>query len=395
MKTAYFDCPCGAGGDMLVAAMADAGVDADLLRSQAATLPIEGLTLEFSETLRGGLRALSFEPTAPHQHNHRRLDEILEIIRASAIAETAKDTATSIFNKLAEAEAKVHGKQPSQISFHEVGAVDSIADIVCASVALDQLRQMGVRHIRCSALSLGGGAVKCAHGILPVPTPATVELVRGVPVVGGPVERELLTPTAAAILVSVVDEFGPLPAMKIESIGCGAGSAEIDGYSNIVRLILGETLEQSQTNADSVCILQTNIDDATAEVIGATTEKLLAAGALDVFTTPIYMKHNRPAVMLSVICKTQETQNFERTLFEQGLTFGVRKQIAQRSKLARDFVTVSTRFGEIRIKTGLLDGKVVTAKPEFSDCADAAANHNVPVKSVLDAALHAFRNKPG
>ncbi len=390
MKIAYFDCFAGASGDMLVAAMLDAGLDAEFLKAQLATLGIKNLNIKLTVTRRCGLRAISFEPVTPEQRHHRKLEQITKIISQSKISEQAKKTAIAIFERIAQAEATVHNKEPQDISFHEVGALDSIVDIVSASVGLHAL---GIDKVYCSALSVGGGTVKCAHGLLPVPAPATAELLKGIPINGGPTQAELLTPTAAAILTTIVDRFCPLPAMKIDSVGYGAGSLQFEDFPNVLRLILGQTAVESSANADSVCVLETNVDDVSGELVGSITDKLSEHGALDVFTTPIYMKQGRPAVQISVICKIEDVQRLEQILFEQGLTFGIRKQILQRSKLARDFVTVETEFGEIRIKTGTLGGKIVNAKPEFSDCVSAAKKHNVPVKTVLDAAVSAFKKR--
>jgi len=389
MKIAYFDCFAGAGGDMIVAAMLDAGLDADFLKSQLATLYIKNLDIKITETTRAGLRALTFVPTAPEQHNDRNLQQIIDIISRSKISQQAQNTVITIFKKLAHAEAAVHGKDPADIHFHEVGALDSIVDIVSASVGMDAL---GIRKVYCSVLSVGGGTVKCAHGLLPVPAPATAELLKGIPITAGPIQAELLTPTAAAILTTIADGFGPLPAMKIEAIGCGAGSLQSEEFPNILRLILGQATDECSENADSVCLLETNIDDISGELIGSVTDKLLEYGALDVFTTPIFMKQNRPAVQLSIICKFGETFQIEQLLFKEGVTFGIRKQILQRSKLARQFVTVETRYGTIKIKSGSLNGKIVNSKPEFSDCLAAAKKHNVAVKTVIDAAMAAYKN---
>ncbi len=388
MKIAYFDCFAGAGGDMIVAAMLDAGLDAEFLRAQLATLGIRDLDIKLTETRRCGLRALSFIPTVPEQHHHRNLEDITKIIRRSNITQQARDTAIRIFDRLAGAEAAVHGKDPNDIHFHEVGALDSIVDIVSASVGLQAL---GIEKVYCSTLSVGGGTVKCAHGLLPVPAPATAELLKGIPTASGPTEVELLTPTAAAILTTVAEGFCPLPAMKIEKIGYGAGSYESEEFPNVLRLILGEMVAEGSESADSVCLLETNIDDVSGELVGSVTDRLFENGALDVFTTPIYMKQSRPAEQLSVLCKIGDAQQLEQILFEQGLTFGIRRQILQRSKLAREFVAVQTEFGEVRIKVGKLGERVVNAKPEFSDCVLAAKKHNVPVKKVLDAAIIAYR----
>ena len=387
MKIAYFDCFAGAGGDMIVAAMLDAGLDGEFLKSQLASLGLDKLQINISETRRNHLKALKFEPQAQQNEPGRNLQTITELIQASTISPSAKDRAIEIFEKLADAEARAHGKKPEEIHFHEVGALDSIADIVSACIGLDAL---GIEKVYCSPLPLGGGIIQCAHGMLPGPAPATVELLKGVPVMGGPVAAELVTPTAAAILTTIVDEFGPLPAMTIEKTGYGAGTKELDKVPNLLRLIIGSAASGDSASADSICILEANIDDATGEAIGYATQKLLQSGALDVYTTPIYMKQNRPAVQVSVICEVGDADMLGRMLLESGISFGLRKQLAQRMKLAREIVTVQTEYGDIRVKTGLLDGKIVTAKPEYSDCAKAADSRKIPFKTVSETAIKIF-----
>lgn len=390
MKIAYFDCFAGAAGDMIVAAMLDAGLDAEFLKAQLATLGLKNFDIKITETKRTGLRALSFLPVVQKEHAHRNLKDITEIITQSKISEKAKKTAIAVFEKIAEAEGKVHGKDHNEIHFHEVGALDSIIDIVSASIGFDAL---ALDKVYCSTLSVGSGTIECAHELLPVPAPATAELLKGIPIISGPGQFELLTPTAAAILTTVTDRFCPLPAMSIEKIGYGAGSRQSNDFPNVLRLILGQTVDDTEADADSVCLLETNVDDTTGELLGSATEKLFDRGALDVFTTPIYMKHGRPAGQISVICKIEDVQKMEQIIFEEGLTFGIRRQILQRSKLAREFVTVQTEFGQIRIKVGSLAGKIINAKPEFSDCAAAAEKHKVTVKTVLDAAMAAYKKR--
>jgi uncharacterized protein (TIGR00299 family) protein len=226
---------------------------------------------------------------------------------------------------------------------------------------------------------------------MPVPAPAAAQLLKGIPINPGPMQAELLTPTAAAILTTVAEQFGPLPTMKIEAIGYGAGSMNPDEFPNVLRLFLGQTMPQDSADTDTVCLLETNVDDATAELIGFVTEELLELGASDVFSTAIVMKHSRPAVKISVICTPELASTMEKVLFEQGLTLGIRKQLLQRTRLVRNFVTVQTEFGPIRMKTGSLNGRIVNAKPEFSDCLAAAKNQNVPVKTVSDAAIASYK----
>jgi len=390
MKIAYFDCFAGAGGDMIAAAMLDAGLDFEFLKKQLATLGIKNFDIKLTQTKRAGLRAVSFTPAFKEDKHHSNLKDITEIISNSKIHNKAKETAIAIFNKLAAAEALVHNKDLQEIHFHEVGALDSIVDIVSASIGLVALE---IEKVYCSTLSLGGGTIKCAHGILPVPGPATAELLKGVPTVGGPIDKELLTPTAAAILTTIVNQFGVLPEMKIEKIGYGAGSLESEKFPNVLRLIIGQSICENAANTDSVCLMEANSDDVTGEIVGFVTEKLFESNALDVFTTPIYMKHNRPAVKISVICKIEDVPQIEEIVFTEGLTFGIRKQILHRSKLQRDFAEVATEFGEIKIKTGSLNGRIVTAKPEFSDCAAAAKKYKVAVKTVIQTAIAEYKKR--
>ena len=388
MKTAYFDCFAGCGGDMIVAAMIDAGLDADFLQSRLDSLGIADLAIKVEKVMRCGISALHFTPTAPGERHHRKLSDIIAIIQQSNIGESAKGHAAEIFRKLAEVEGRIHAKDVEEIHFHEVGAVDSIADIVSACVGFDAL---GIEEVCCSALSVGGGTVQSAHGLLPAPAPATVELLKqaGAPIVGGPVDSELLTPTAAAILTHFAGRFGAMGAMTVQATGYGAGTRQFDNLPNVLRLVVGQTAETAAV-ADCVCLLECNIDDADGETVGFAMDRLLDEGALDVFTTAIGMKHNRPAVMLSVISPPAKAGDLERIIFSEGLTLGIRRQLIARSKLARQSVAVRTEFGEVRIKTGSLQGRVVSAKPEYADCAAAAHKHGLPLKQVRKAAMEAF-----
>jgi len=391
MRICYFDCFCGAGGDMIAASMVDAGLDGGFLRKQLAGLGIKDLEVGISESKRCGLRAVRFEPFS-NDKKPRNLEQIVGIIENSKISDRAKQTAIAVFKRLGEAEAAVHGKDINEIHFHEVGAVDSIADIVSAAIGFDAL---GIEKVYCSKLRTGGGTVEAAHGLMPVPAPATAELIKGLPVESGPVDAELLTPTAAAIFTTVCEDFGSMPAMVIESIGCGAGTREFEGLANVLRLFVGEAVTATGSEEDVVCVVEANIDDASGEVVGAGVERLLEVGALDVFCEPIYMKKNRPGVKLSVICNLGDVEVVEGVIFEEGLSLGVRKQYLQRDKLAREFVSVETEFGKIRIKVGMLSGEVVSAKPEFSDCAEAAKRSGAAVRVVLEAAMMAYKKRNG
>ena len=391
MKIAYFDCFAGAAGDMVVAAMLDAGLDEVFLVEQLGTLGIEGLDIKVSQTKRCGITAARFEPSASDR-KRRNLADIAKLINNSKIADPAKKRAIEIFQSLARVEGKIHGKGTDEVQFHELGAVDSIVDIVSACIGLEAL---GIEKVYSSDVSVGAGVVKIDHGLLPVPAPATAALLKEakVPIKAGPGNSELLTPTGVAILANFVDEFGLLPVMKIGSIGYGAGALESDEFANILRLMIGESAGPDDADADCVCLLETNVDDATGETIGFVMAKLLEEGALDVFTTAIGMKHNRPAVKLSVICAPDDRSRMEGIIFEQGLTLGVREQIVQRSKLLRKFVTVKTEYGEIQVKMALAEGKLVSAKPEYADCATAAKRHNVALAIIQQSVMNAFNSR--
>lgn len=392
MKIAYFDCFAGAGGDMIAASLINAGCDRKSLVDQLGTLGIEGLEIEIEPAMRSGIAGLSFNPVAPDKQHHRNLSDIRKIIDDSGITAEAKCNAIEIFNTLAEAEGKIHGKAPNKIHFHEVGAVDSIVDIVTACIAIDALK---IEKVICSRLSVGGGTIKIAHGTMPAPAPATVEILRlaGAPIQGGPVSAELLTPTAAAILTHFADDYAPMPQMTIESVGYGAGTMEFEGMPNTLRVVIGQSADISDTVTDSVCLIETNVDDSSGEVVGYVTEKLISVGALDVYTTPILMKKNRPAVKISILTAHSKVSEIENVLFDEQITFGIRRQSLQRTTLKRQTVSVSTEFGEIKIKAGLRDAEIITAKPEFSDCEKAARKFDVAIKTVQQAATKAFAVK--
>ena len=388
MKTAYFDCFAGAAGDMISAAMIDAGLDEAFLAGQLASLGIEGLDIKVSRTKRCGISAVHFQPISTDRHL-RHLTDITRLIKNSRVNDRAKQRAIKIFENLAQVEGRIHGKGADEVHFHEIGAVDSVVDIVSACIGLEAL---GIEKVYSSCVSVGGGVVKIDHGLVPVPAPATAELVKEakIPIKGGPGNKELLTPTGAAILANFVDEFGVLPDMKVQSIGYGAGMMESDEFANVLRLMIGESAGPGRADTDCVCLLETNIDDATSERIGFVFEKLIEEGAIDVFTTGIGMKNNRPAVKLSVICRPADSGRMEWIIFEEGLTLGIRKQMVQRIKLARELVTVQTEYGEIRVKTARAKGRLVSAKPEYADCAAAAKHHKVAIGKIQRAVMNSF-----
>ncbi len=393
MKIAYFDCFSGAAGDMIVGACLDAGVSPGHLREELAKLGLPAVEIHIEKVNKKGISATSFRPVEIHKGHahHRPLSDILKIITAAGLSAAVKNNAVQIFQNLARAEAKVHDIDINQVHFHEVGATDAILDVVGACIALESL---GIEKVLCSALAVGSGTIQCEHGLLPVPAPATAELIQGIELASSPAAGELLTPTGAAVLTTLSSGFGPLPALRIESIGYGAGQRDIPGLPNVLRLLVGEQKETSTADAlcDEVCILETSLDDMPAQQIGYVMGKMLEQGALDVYSTSIYMKKNRPAACLTVICPPDRQTAMERLLFRETSTFGIRRRLCQRSILPRTHKTIETLYGTIRIKVGFLDGQEITASPEFEDCLEAARRHDVPVRRVMAAAAVAYQN---
>ena len=391
MSQAYFDCFSGAGGDMIVAALIDAGADPDALRRGLASLGVSGYDLGIESVRKQGFAATRFRVSLTDQGNqpHRHLKHIVEILDGSSLPATVIDRAKRIFTRLAEAEAAVHGSTVDRVHFHEVGAVDAIVDVVGAVLALDLL---GVERIVCSPLPTGSGTVTCDHGVMPVPAPATAELLKGVPIAPCEEVGELLTPTAAAVLTTLASEFGPLPAMTIERIGYGAGARDGKHRPNVLRVLTGMPTEAPAT--DEVTILETNVDDATPEILGHCMERLLEEGALDVYAVPIQMKKSRSGVLLCVLCEHEKAADLERLLFAETTTFGIRRHRATRAKLERRHETVPTRFGEIRMKVGEGSG-IETASPEYEDCRSAARRHGVALREVMAAAQAGWQQRGG
>ncbi len=365
---------------MTLAALVDAGVDGRAIQDAVASLGLPG-TLTFETVKRGGFRATYARVDAPHEHAHRHWKQIEELIDKSALSGNQKDLAKRIFLKLGEAEARVHGTELAKIHFHEVGAVDSIIDIVGSAVGLDLL---GVDRFEAGPVPTGRGFVKAAHGRMPLPAPATAELLKGVPLAETTIEGELTTPTGAAILTTVVDQFRALPPMVIDAIGLGAGTRELEGQANILRLFVGTV--DLPAAADRVWVLETNLDDLPGELVGYTMTKLMEAGALDAFLTPIQMKKNRPGVMISVICDEPRIAALEEILFGETSTLGVRRYPVSRHKLKRKSALVETRFGPVKGKLGWVGERPPSFSPEYDDCARVAALNSVPLREVYEAA---------
>ena len=326
----------------------------------------------------------------PHSHQHGRgLTEIREIIGRAAISDTAKRTAVSIFEALGAAEAKIHLTTIEKVHFHEVGAVDAMVDIVCAAVGAEML---GADEIVCSPLNVGGGSVKCAHGIIPVPAPATVELLKDAPVYSSGLQAELVTPTGAAIVKILAHRFASFPAMKVEKSGYGAGSRDFPGYPNVVRLTIGETASTlaTKTASETITVLEANLDDLNPQVFGYVMDRLLKEGALDAFGMPVQMKKNRPGTLLTVLCKPEDASKLTQLIFTETTTLGVRRRDEIRQTLARRWENVRTQWGEVRIKIASMNGTVTNYAPEYEDCRRIAAEHHVPLKTVMQEAARQF-----
>lgn len=444
MRIAYLECFSGISGDMFLGALVDAGVPWRLLEDTVAALGL-GATLESSRLLRSGISATKVDVwvegekdmpreeywaqktaerpspsgaehvhggedhhhaghrhvhphsqshehaeavASPHTHAHRGLWEIRKVISDAKISDSAKRTAISIFEALGAAESKIHDVPVEQIHFHEVGAVDAMVDIVCAAVGAEAL---GVEEFVCSALNVGGGTVRCAHGTFPVPAPATVELLKHAPVYSSGVEAELVTPTGAAIVKTLVRRFAAFPQMKIEKTGYGAGSRDFEQHPNLLRLVIGEATTSHQlTNSETISVLEANLDDLNPQVFGYVLDRLLEEGALDVFSLPVQMKKNRPGTLLTVLCKSEDAGKLTQLIFAETTTLGVRQRDEVRQTLARRWENVRTPWGEVRIKIASMNGTVTNYAPEYEDCRRIALEHHVPLKTVMQEALRAY-----
>jgi len=448
MRIAYLECFSGISGDMFLGALMDAGVPASLLKQTVAALNV-GARLEISRVVRSGISATKVDVLVggekdlpreeywkrkqnhsheasdhehshehghghshqdehsyqheesrasrtlrhehPHSHEHGRgLKEIREIISAASISEIAKKTAIAIFEALGRAEAKIHNTSIESVHFHEVGAVDAMVDIVCAAVGAEAL---GVDEIICSPLNVGGGTVKCAHGTFPVPAPATVELLADAPVYSSGLQVELVTPTGAAIVKTLASRFAAFPEMKIEKSGYGAGSRDFPGHPNVVRLTVGEAASNAlaaKTASETITVLEANLDDLNPQVFGYVMDRLIEVGALDAFGMPVQMKKNRPGVLLTVLCKPEDAAKLTQLIFTETTTLGVRRRDEMRQTLARRWEKVGTPWGEVRIKIASMNGTVTNYAPEFEDCRRIAAEHHVPLKTVIGEAARAY-----
>lgn len=378
----------GISGDMTLGALVDVGVDLAELNAAIESLGIPGCRLVAQAVKKNGFRATQVTVEHEPENAHRHLHHITAMIDESRLSERQKTLAKKIFTRLGEAEAKVHGTTLRQVHFHEVGAVDSIADIVGAAVAWDLL---GVQRICASPVPTGHGTIQIAHGRVSIPAPATAELLQGIPLAASQVACELTTPTGAAILATLVDSFGPMPAMTIERVGYGAGQRDLADQANVLRVFVGETADG--VASDQVWVLETNLDDVSGEVVGYCATRLWEAGALDVYTTAIQMKKNRPGVMLSVICPATNMDEIERILFRETGTLGVRRWPVSRHKLERRQHIVDTEWGPIEGKLGWLTGQPPSFSPEYESCRRVAEEKQIPLKAVYEAAQRAFDSR--
>jgi len=392
MKLAYFDCFSGISGDMTLGALVDAGCDLELLRSGLQGLQVPGWTISSEKVWKNGMSATFIRVVTEDQTKHRSLSAILEIFEKSQLSEAVRKNAAAIFRKLGEAEASVHDVPLEKIHFHEVGAVDAIVDIVGACIGFDAL---GIQKFACSPLNVGGGTAKMAHGVLPVPAPATAKLLQGKPIYSNGVQRELVTPTGAAIGPTVCDSFGPQPQMTVSSIGYGAGSTDLEVQPNVVRIMIGEADEKVVPGFDEeISVIEANLDDMNPQIYGYLLEKALAAGALDVYTTPVQMKKNRPGTLLTLLCKPQDTNSLMSLVFTETTTFGARTYRAQRRTLPRETVNVHTQFGDVRVKLSRVNGQILHVAPEFDDCRKLAVEKNIPLQQIIGEAVRAYKGLP-
>jgi pyridinium-3,5-bisthiocarboxylic acid mononucleotide nickel chelatase len=392
MRIAHFDCFSGISGDMTLAALISAGVPQDAIEEGIASLQLP-VRLEIQNVKRASFAALHVKVHAEDQKAHRHLHHVEEIINKGTLTPPQQELALRIFRRLAEAEAAAHGSTIQKVHFHEVGALDSIVDIVGAAIGLDLL---GVDRFTSRSVPPGHGMVHAAHGLMPIPAPGTAELLKGVPLAASLVEAELTTPTGAAILTTIVQEWTDQPMMTVERIGLGAGTKDFKEQPNILRLFVGtapgaDGCRGDLAESDQVWVLETNLDDLPPEVIGYCYDLLFAAGALDVFTQPIYMKKNRPGVLLTVLAPESAIPAVEGVLFRETTTFGIRKYAVKRRKLQRAEHTVQTRWGRVKGKLGWFEGQPPTFSPEYEECARIAREHSVPLRQVFEEASRAYR----
>ena len=381
----YIDCVAGVAGDMLLGALIDAGADVEHVRSGLDGLAVDGLRLELSRSERHGIACARLEVIAPLERARRRLPEVRELIDAAGLPERARARAQETFRRLAEAEGTVHAIAAEEVHFHELGAIDALADVCGAALALEDL---GVERLVCSPLPVPRGFVDAAHGRLPLPAPATLALLRGAPLYGVEVSAELVTPTGGALVAALCEGYGPLPPMRLEAVGYGAGARELEERPNLVRVLVGEALA-SDPRAAGVSLIETNLDDLSPELVPDAAEAAFAAGALDVWSTPALMKKGRPGLVLSALARPEREGAVAEAVLRTTTALGLRIAHLERLELERDFQTVRVHGEAVRVKVGRLGGELLNLAPEHDDCMRVAADSGRTVKSVWAAALAA------
>lgn len=402
LKTAYFDCFSGISGDMCLGALVDAGVSFKKLEQELGKIPIKGYTLRAKKVKRAGFRATKVDVVQGAKgkaHGARKWKDIEEIIKTSSLSDEIKQKGLKIFRRLFEAEAKVHGESFDNVHLHELGAVDCIVDILGTLICLDIL---GIEKVYASPVNIGGGSVKSKHGILPVPAPATAEILRckmqdtGCKIFSDGTNFELTTPTGAVIIREIASGFGNMPGMSIEKIGIGAGGRDFKGKANVLRVFAGESKEQgAESREQKITVIETNIDDMNPQVYEYAMEKLFKAGALDVFLTQVIMKKSRPGVKLTVLCSNKEKENLMKLIFDETTSIGLRFYEAGRRILDREIKNTDTKLGKVRVKVSKFGDEVIRATPEYEDCKKLAKKHKLPLLEVIKSVSSAHRKEPG
>ncbi len=382
MQIAYFDCFSGVSGDMILGALIDAGLDFHQLKSELSKLKISGYTLKTEKTTRKSLSGTIFTVNTEEDHAERHLRDIEEIIDRSDLGDDIKAFSKGIFQKLAHVEAKIHNSDPGNVHFHEIGGLDSIIDIVGVLIGI---KMLGIEAVYVSSIPVGRGFVECDHGILPLPAPATLEMLKGIPIHASDMEKELVTPTGISILKHIARSFGVIPKMKIQRIGYGAGSRDLK-IPNLLRVWIGETDEKTEYEKDEVILIETNLDDMNPEFIGYASEKLMEGGALDVFMTPIFMKKNRPGTLLSVLITPDKLEETLSIIFTETTSLGIKLHRLERKKLPREIITVETTFGPVKVKVSQSSQEIKNISPEYEDCKKIAIKQGIPLRNVYEEA---------
>jgi uncharacterized protein (TIGR00299 family) protein len=378
MKIAYFDCFAGVSGDMLLGALVDAGASLEQLNNKLAGLELEGFELVSRAVQRAGLRAVKVDVVVADTISERQLGDILAIVEDSHLPDHIITHAAALFKRLGQIEAKIHGVEPEQVHLHELGGLDTIVDVIGTLLSINIL---GIQEIYCSAIHLGSGQTKSQHGALPLPSPATLALLEGVPVAGRDIDAELVTPTGAALLTSLAKSYGPIPSMRLQNIGYGAGSRELD-IPNVLRLLIGEKESPLSGKPETLVMLETNIDDWNPEFYDYLFEQLYDQRAVDVTLIPIQMKKNRPATQVQVLCEPKDADRLANVLFLETSSLGIRRQYIERYALKREVIQVNTPYGAIRVKVARLEDSGYKLAPEYEDCRRAANKHQIPIREV-------------